>query len=89
MSDDLDFLWEILDLIPEGIKKITEIQNAIIDYKKSVIAANEDIKGTDETVTPCPSNDKDLRQSSPPFVDLEESSDGVYRPVRKKLNEKI
>jgi hypothetical protein len=89
MSDELDFLWEILDLIPEGIKKITEIQKSITEYQKSVIAANEDIKGPDKSVGNTVVQPS--QTSTPPenVVDLEFSSDGVYRPRRAKLEEKI
>ena len=88
MSEYLEFLWEILDDLPMVIKKITEVQTALTEHKKSVIAANADIKGTDETVT---TRSDQPSQSTPPkdeSVDLEYCTDGVYRPKRERLDEK-
>ena len=88
MSDELEFLWEILDLIPEGIKKIMNIEKSILEYKKSVIAANDDIKGPDETVKEAVDQPSQNIHAPERFVELEKCSDGVYRPKRERLTEK-
>lgn len=92
MSEYLDELEDIfkafldgLDLGTDLLKKWNKFQK---QWHKSVIAANEDIKGTDETVT---TRSDQPSQSTPPkdeSVDLEYCSDGVYRPKRERLDEK-
>jgi hypothetical protein len=95
-EDLLDSVDDGIKLIQKGLKTYSEFQKLVNDSpigpsgsrEESVIAGTDDIKSTDETKGEKPIQPSRSCPSNESFVEMEKSSDGVYRAVRPKLEEK-